>query len=228
MRCRLHKENNSPRHAIAWPAASTTPNACASSSSRSAPRRDRDRESIADQLRSIARDYIEEAYQIESVLPMNNQKCRRLVIQIQVLTQQAPSGARPRIACRVVHIICVVTKRLDVTDDGPFNRKHSFERSARADSTVVVDCQHTLPHMERSRGVTARPKMIPGNRHRAHESIQTTAIFLSAGGEAERAICQVIPETKAPDRRVGEIFNTHLHFACICQKPINRLRPLFR
>ena len=57
------------------------------------------------------------------------------------------------IRCCLLGVVWIVAKCLNVADDGSFNSQHAFERSTRTDSTVVIDCQHALPEIERSPGV---------------------------------------------------------------------------
>ena len=158
---------------------------------------------------------------------MDNQESCGLVIQIQILAHEIPHGEKICIGGCLLRVVCVVAKCLDITGDGSFNGQHPFEGSTRAASTVVIDCQHALPQIERSPGAMPRAKTVVSDGHGAHKSLQAISVFLTACRKAKPMVRQIIPETKTVVRRSGEILNAHPYFTYRGQEPVNRLRPFF-
>src|SRR3974390_1321667 len=115
-------------------------------------------ESPAEGLRPVARNHVNQADEIQRVLPVDNQKSRCLVVQVEVLAQETPKVLRVR--CRLLRIILIVTKCLDVADNVSFQRQDSFEGRARAESAVTIDCQHALSQPGGHRGCATRAETV--------------------------------------------------------------------
>lgn len=94
-----------------------------------------------DQLGALAGDDVHEADGIQSVLPMHDDEGFDLVIEIEILAQQAPHRNWTSVRART---IWVVAEGLDVADDVSFGGKDSFERGARRHCGVVIDCSNPL------------------------------------------------------------------------------------
>lgn len=77
------------------------------------------------------------------MFPMNNEKSRGLIVQVQILAQQTPYSER---SC--VRIAGIVSKRLNVADRRFFHGQDSFKWRTRAHSAVMIDGQDALPEME--------------------------------------------------------------------------------
>ncbi len=182
------------------------------------------RESLAEQLGSIARNHVNKTYEIYRMLPMKNQKSRGLIIQIKILTQETPEGYGLGVGCCLLRIVPVIAKCLDVTDDLSLNSEDPFERRARTHSAVMIDCKYALSQVEGHLGVKPRAEIVAGDGNCTRESFQASSVFLSLCREAKGAVPQTISETKAVGRGICKILNTHAHFTFRCQKAVNRLR----
>jgi len=117
-----------------------------------------------DQFGALAGDDVHEADGIQSVLPMNDHECFDLVIEIEILSQQAPHRNWTSIRART---IWVVAESLDVADDVPFGGKDAFERGARRHCGVVIDRSNPLAQGHRRPRVESRTQVVTGNGHRA-------------------------------------------------------------
>src|SRR6266853_2621138 len=131
-------------------------------------------ESLAEQFGSIARNHVNKAYEIYRMLPMKNQKSRRLIIQIKILTQETPEGFELGVGCCLLRIVPVIAKCLDVTDDLSLNSEDSFERRTRAHSAVMIDRKYALSQVERHLGVKRRAEIVSGDGNCTRESFQAS------------------------------------------------------
>src|SRR5882724_3448617 len=93
-----------------------------------------------DQLGAITGNHIEKMDGVEGVFPVDDEKCRRLFVQKEILTYKAPEGTR-----RGWRIVRRVAKGLDVADGLSLDSEKAFEGRARIDPAVVIDHQKTLP-----------------------------------------------------------------------------------
>ena len=132
--------------------------------------RNNTRESLADPLGSIARDHVNKTYEINRMLPMNNQESCWLIIQIEILTQEAPEGERVGVGGCLLGIVPVVAKCLDVADDFSFNSQNPFERRTRTHSAVMIDCKHAFSQIEGHRQMNPRVEIVAGDGNCTRES----------------------------------------------------------
>src|SRR5215467_2329524 len=97
--------------------------------------------SFAKQLRLIAGNHVHNGYRVEGMLPVNDQKRLRLIIQVKTLTQQAPQRGRLDAGGLIVR---VVSECLDVAGKALFNRQRFFERRTRLHPEVMIDGDNAL------------------------------------------------------------------------------------
>ena len=79
---------------------------------------------------------------------MNDEKGFRLVIQVQVLAQQAPHRSWLFSSCGLLRIVEAVAECLDVAGHLPFHSQHFFKGRAGAHATVMINRQYTFAQIE--------------------------------------------------------------------------------
>lgn len=96
-------------------------------------------ELTADQLGALARNDVYETDGIKSVLPMHDDEGVGLVVEVEILTQEAPHWKCASVGARPRRVIWVVAESLDVADDVSFGGKDAFERGARSHCGILID-----------------------------------------------------------------------------------------
>src|ERR1700730_11710203 len=118
---------------------------------------------LTDQLGSLARDHVDKTYEIQSMLPVNNQKRCGLFVKVQILAQQTPEGERGGVGCRFPRIRLVVAKCLEDADQLCLSGSDPLGRRTRTHAAVMSDCKDALPQIEGYMRVWA--KMVECNCH---------------------------------------------------------------
>src|SRR5579863_6032635 len=136
----------------------------------------------ADQLGALAGYNVDEANGIQSVLPMHDYECVDLVVEIQILAQQAPHRNWTSVRARTIG---VVAESLDVADDVSFGGKDAFERGARRHCGVVIDRSNPLAQSYRRPGRESWTQMVTGNSHRAGKSLHARALVFAVLRQAK-------------------------------------------
>src|SRR5215470_12715284 len=128
---------------------------------------------------------------------MNDQKRAGLVIQIQILPQQAPDASRLAVRYALPRFVAVKPERLDIADRFSLRRQYSLKRSTRTHSVVMIDSTNSLPQRDRCLPSHTGAKTIAGDGHRTGESLQAILIFLAVCRQAKTSAAKAILETKA-------------------------------
>jgi hypothetical protein len=118
--------------------------------------------SFAKYLCFIAGNHVHNGYGVEGMLPVNDQKRVQLIVQVKILTQQTPQRGRLDAGGAIVN---VVSERLDVAGQAPFNRKSFFERRTRRHPAVMIDSDDALAKQNGRLRVETRAKSIGSDCH---------------------------------------------------------------
>jgi len=95
---------------------------------------------FSDQFRLIAWDYVDETNGVQGMLPMNDQERFALVVEAEILTQQAPDRAGHPLPW----IVAVVPKGLNVANRFSLQRQNSLKRRTRHEPVVMIDRKHAF------------------------------------------------------------------------------------
>src|ERR1700722_4305107 len=112
------------------------------------------------QLGPLAGDYVQESDGVEGVLPMHDEKWRRLLVQEEVLAQEAPEGKRFATRSRLVRGIRVVAECLDIANRASLNVHQLFEGGTRIHAAIVIDGDDAFPEIHGQLRVGAGAEMV--------------------------------------------------------------------
>src|SRR6202046_562102 len=159
------------------------------------------------ELGAVAGNHVQEGNGVEGVLPVNDEKWLRLLVQKEVLSQEAPEGER--LAIGLVRRVGIVAKGLDIADRTSLNGCQLFEGRARIHAAVVIDGENAFPEIDGYLRVRARAEMVVGDGKGAGKSRLACAIFFAIWREAKGAVGEGIAEAKAVGCGVREVFDAH-------------------
>jgi hypothetical protein len=98
----------------------------------------------ADELRVVTGDDVDEADGIQRVLPVDDEERVGLVVEVEILAQQAPHGDWA-LGFGSSGVVRIEAERLHIADDVALGRKNAFERCARTHAGVAIDGQDAFP-----------------------------------------------------------------------------------
>ena len=167
----------------------------------------------AEHLGLVSGNHVDETDEIQSVLPMNDEKGAGLVVEEEILTKERPERGRFCRGLGRVKGIRNVAESLDVAYDAILNGEGALERRARSDAGVVIDGVDALANVERSLRVKERTELVTSDGDSPGKVLHAALIFLAVGREAERAIGELVAEAKIAGQEAAKVLDGHANFA---------------